>query len=171
MAAKREIKCLDCEHIWVSGAKPENVKCPDCKSDNCEETGRDLEDDNVTLEQTVTIPKSRIMMAGFKDKDNPIKMKAEEERQEKLAAARQKNRKKRIIENAKLTPIEVRKRQLTATLRRCKKSATTYRPEMIRAWIKELKIIQNTPDEWGPNCVGVKKKKSGQELLEAMNLD
>lgn len=171
MAAKREVKCLDCEYVWVSGAKSENVKCPDCKSDNCEETGRDLEDDKITLEQTITIPKSKVKMAGFKDKDNPIKVKAEEKRQEELAKARQENRKKKIIENAKLKPIEVRKRQLTATLRRCKTNITTYRPEMIKAWVEELKIIRNTPDEWSSGCVRTKKKKSGQELLEAMNLD
>ncbi len=52
MAAKRQVKCRDteCGRVWDSTAKPENLKCKDCK-------GTDIEDNYVDPDAPDTKPK------------------------------------------------------------------------------------------------------------------
>ncbi len=126
--------------------------------------------ETITMEQTITIPKSRVVM-NSRALSDPLLLEKEEKKQAELAARRKKNRVAKLKAKP-LTPIQVRKALLGARLRKVKsRHPHTYRKEQLIVWAKEYEIIQNRPSSWSPGCIRAKKKKSAQDFIDELNID
>ena len=131
--------------------------------------------------KTLGISRSKISMAGFKDKDKPEKMLKEATRQEKLADKRVANRVAKTKAKAAIKPIDKRKKLLQARFKavRTRKRGVTYTNKIIEAYTEEYNLIINNPKSWlqqtangtKPYAPGNVRKKTAKELLESMDLD
>ena len=127
-------------------------------------------EDTVTLSKTITIPKSRVSISSS-IAANPVLLAKEEERQAGMAKVRRANRVKKITAEP-LPKIKVRENILKARLRKVNsKHVHTYRMEQIKVWARELRIIQDDPDQWAPGKVRARKKKSAQDYIDGLNID
>ena len=127
-------------------------------------------DGKITIESTITVPQSKVSISSNIAID-PKKLKIEEEKQEKQAKKRKANRIAKLTAEP-LKPIQVRENLLKARLGKVKKGIPhTYRKEQIIVWAEELRIIQNSPEQWKQGCVRAKKKKSAQDYIDGLNVD
>jgi hypothetical protein len=130
--------------------------------------------------KSLGVTQSKVNLAGFKDK-SPDKVEKEAERHAKLVEKRTKNRIAKAKAKDKASPLDLRKGVLTSRLKAVKsrRRARTYSTANVKAWIEELNLINNTPKAWMkatksglvPYSPGNKKKRTAQDLLDAMDLD
>lgn len=190
MAAKREVKCNGCEKVWESTAKPENLKCKECDSDDIEdnyvdpdapEIDDDFEDDEQTEEELLGIARSKVKFSNFKHKDDSAKTDKEERKHKKLADKRVENRIAKAKKLAKMKPIEKRLALLIGRLRavKARDRGTTYSDAVVKAFTEEYELIKNSPKSWIkatahgtiPYNPGNKRKITAKERLDRMDLD
>jgi len=139
-----------------------------------EEAAKKAEEDakagKVTIENVITVPQSKVSISSNIAID-PIKLKVEEAKQKKQAEKRNKNRIAKITAKP-LSKMKVRENLLKARLGKVKKGIPhTYRKEQIIVWAEELRMIQNSPEQWSQGCVKSKKKKSAQDYIDGLNID
>lgn len=128
------------------------------------------ETNEITVEKTISIPKSKVSISS-NIAINPAKLKIEEEKQKKLAEKRKKVRVAKATADP-TPPIKTRENLLKARLGKVKKGIPhTYRKEQVIVWAQELRIIQNNPEQWKQGCVRAKKKKSAQDYIDGLNVD
>ncbi len=127
------------------------------------------------------VKKTRVVMAGFKEKSNSDKMDKEKARHKKLVKKRMVRRIEKAKEKAKMKPIDKRKALLASRLKahRARQRARTYSDKTIQAWLEEYQLIVNSPKMWNQltkngkdNYVpGNKKERTMRDVLDSMNLD
>ncbi len=121
------------------------------------------------VDETITVPQSRISTQGFRHAEDPEKVEKETKRHEGFVKARTENRKKVIKAAAKKTPVEVRRDYLRAKLAIVRNRNLThhYTREQVQVMIKELDRINSSPDTWKHGCVRAKKARSVDDKLDA----
>lgn len=128
--------------------------------------------ESVDIGDVLTVPVSRVRMTGYKS-NKLHEIEKEAKRHAGLVEKRTKNRKAKAVAKAKETPIQARKKLLTARLTKyhSKKQATNYRVEQIEAWARELEIILKTPKSWKHGRGGAKKQTLEAKLDRVLAMD
>ena len=118
------------------------------------------------------ITKSKVKTTAYKGKKGVTEamIVKEEARHAVLADKRLANRITKKKAEAKMKPIDLRRRLLTARLTKFhnKKQATNYRKEQIKAWAEELQIIKTNPKGWTPGCVRAEKRSLDDKVAAAL---
>lgn len=125
-----------------------------------EKAAKDDAENNI--EDSISVPKSKVNMQKFKSLDNPAKMEAEVKRQEGLAKKRTANRIEKIKVAETKKPIDVRRDYLKAML----KNRAKFTKEQVNLMAKELLIIEDDPPAWKHGCVKAKKQPSALDKLD-----
>jgi len=142
------------------------------------------EDEKLLAEaKELGVTRSKISVSpGFRTKDStPEKLAKEENKQNKLADERLKDRVEQAKVNAKIKPIDKRKNLLVSRFKAVKSRArpNNYSDANIKAWLEELKMIDNNPKSWNkvtkngtiPFIPDNRRKKTAKEMLDSMDLD
>jgi hypothetical protein len=124
------------------------------------------------------IPK--ISIAGFKSK-KPGDIEKEKARVKKQLVHLLQHAIANAKANAKLKPIDKRRALLRSRFKavKARDRAHTYSDKNIKAWLEELKMINNNPKSWNkltkngtvPFVPGNRKKKTARDILDGMNLE
>ena len=139
-------------------------------------------DDKLAKEaKRLGVTESKVKLAGFKGKDSPDKMERERKRQKRMADDRLEKRIAKAKAAAKMKPIDKRKALLIARLKniRSHTRSNAYSDQNLKAWIEELELIDNHARAWNtatkngtrPYAPGNKKKKTANDIIDAMDLD
>lgn len=126
------------------------------------------------------IKKTRIKMAGFKNKD-PDKLEKAFNKHKKLRDKRTVKRIEKAKINKAMKPVDKRRNLLKARLRSVKEEnrAITYSSKVVEAWLEELNLIERSTKTWNKltkngtvNYIpGNKKKRTMKDILDSMDLD
>ncbi len=115
-----------------------------------------------SIEDSISVPKSKVDLRKFKGNDDPNKIAAEMKKQEGLSARRKVNRIKKIKVAAAKKPIDARRDYLKAKL----KDRGRFKKEQVDMMARELLIITNDPGGWSQGCVKPKKQPSALDKLD-----